>query len=100
MNLIEIDVKDLQPPEPMTAILSALSQLTSGEVGVPNCLVVKHRRQPFPLYEKLLASGWSYHCDVKNDDDIVLYIFRKTAQQAFDIFFKSLKLKIKKSRGQ
>ena len=89
MNLIHIDVKGLSPPEPMTAILSALARLDLDD-NVPRCLVVKHRRQPFPLYEKLLTAGWAYYCQVNSDDDIILYIFRKTTQQAFNVFLKGL----------
>jgi len=79
MELVEVDVKQLAPPEPMTVILSALAQLTDGQ-----CLLVSHRRQPFPLYEKLQQAGWAYHCEVNSDDNISLYIYRQDAQQLFE----------------
>jgi hypothetical protein len=77
--LIKIDVSGLAPPEPMTVILTHLAKLT-----VQECLLIKHRREPFPLYEKLKQAGFSYHCIVHKQDDISLYIFHQTAQSVFD----------------
>jgi len=88
--LTQIDVSELAPPEPMTAILSTLAQLITTKLATKQCLLVKHRRQPFPLYEKLIATGWAYHCQVITDDEILLYIFRQTAQQDFDLYLENL----------
>ena len=77
--LIKIDVSALAPPEPMTVILTYLAKLT-----VQECLLIKHRRQPFPLYEKLEQAGFSYHCIAHKQDDISLYIFHQAAQSEFD----------------
>jgi uncharacterized protein (DUF2249 family) len=52
-ELIEIDVRELSPPEPMMKILNTLPQL--GENGV---LVVHHHREPAMLYEKLEERGF------------------------------------------
>jgi len=84
MNFTQIDVSDLAPPEPMTMILSALSKLEKATNTTVQCLMVKHRRQPFPLYERLISAGWAYHCQINAEDDILLYIYRQTSQQAFD----------------
>ena len=75
MKFIEIDVRELAPPEPMTAILSALSTLPQGEG-----LLVHHSRQPFPLYDKLQAAGWSYHCEQKAEGYFLLSISRQQDQ--------------------
>ena len=105
MNFIHIDVSELAPPEPMMKILSALASFgdpllienkltenmsTSVKMrsALAQCLVVKHRRQPFPLYEKLTATGWAYHCEVRGDDDVLLYIYRQSAQQMFEHFLQ------------
>lgn len=82
MDLVKVNVKELAPPEPMTVILAALAQLTNEQ-----CLLVSHRRQPFPLYEKLQQAGWAYHCVVHDDDNISLYIFRQTDQSLFEYHF-------------
>ena len=79
MNIVVVDVSELEPPEPMTVILTALDRLDKG-----CCLLVQHRRQPFPLYNKLLEQGWSYHCQVHSDDNISLYIYRDVDQALFD----------------
>lgn len=79
LEFITIDVSDLAPPEPMTVILKHLSTLT-----VQQCLLIKHRRQPFPLYEKLADAGFSYHCAVKAQDEIELYIFHQVAAPIFN----------------
>ena len=74
MNFIEIDVREMAPPEPMTAILSALSSLP--EVAG---LQVHHSRQPYPLYEKLMAAGWDYQCEKMSENYFLLLIFRPQA---------------------
>ncbi len=84
MELVEVDVKQLAPPEPMTVILTALAQLTDGQ-----CLLVSHRRQPFPLYEKLQQAGFSYHCEVHSDDNVSLYIYHQSSQQFFEHHFNN-----------
>lgn len=82
MKLVVVDVKALTPPEPMTVILTALAHLDQG-----CCLLVIHRRQPFPLYEKLLEAGWAYHCQVHSDDQVSLFIYRQTEQSLFEQHF-------------
>lgn len=78
MEIITVNVKTLAPPEPMTVIIRSLAQLTDGQ-----CLLVSHRRQPFPLYEKLVEAGWGYHCQVNDDDDVSLYIYKQTDYALF-----------------
>lgn len=82
MQLVVVDVQDLSPPEPMTVILNALARLEQG-----HCLLVTHRRQPFPLYEKLAQAGWAYHCQVHDDDNISLFIYRQAEQRFFEQSF-------------
>lgn len=89
MNFTQLDVSEFAPPKPMTLILSALSQFENFTNNTEQCLVIKHRRQPFPLYEKLISAGWAYHCQINAEDDILLYIYRQTAQPAFEQFLKS-----------
>ena len=79
MEFVTIDVSELAPPEPMKVILTALANLEQGD-----CLLVTHRRQPFPLYEKLIQAGWAYHCKVHTDDHISLFIYRQVEQQLFE----------------
>lgn len=82
MKLVVVDVQALLPPEPMTAILTALSKLEKS-----SCLLVLHRRQPFPLYEKLLQTGWVYHCQINSNEKISLFIYRQVEQLLFEQHF-------------
>lgn len=79
LEFVILDVSELAPPEPMTQILQALAKLSADQ-----CLRVEHRRQPFPLYEKLVQTGWGYHCDQASDNRITLYIFKQENQSHFD----------------
>lgn len=85
MEIVSIDVSQLAPPEPMKEILLALSALSPEQ-----CLEVKHSRQPFPLYEKLLAASWCYHCQLteqgKGHEQIFLYIYRTELQSSVTKF--------------
>ncbi len=105
MQEVVIDVSELAPPEPMTAILMALAKLKA-----QHYLKVLHRREPFPLYPKLVAAGWNYHCQpVVNDDSdknsldnsskgeseitqFQLYIYRQTEQASFELLAEKLAL--------
>lgn len=79
LTFIKVDVSTLAPPEPMTMILTHLSVLTEQE-----CLLIRHRRQPFPLYEKLNEAGFLYHSVVHAQNDITLYIYHQRVQKKFD----------------
>jgi len=52
-NVIELDVRELVPPEPMIKILEALSQVDENTV-----LLVHHHREPMMLYPKLEERGY------------------------------------------
>lgn len=54
----ELDVSTLPPPEPLEQVLDALSGLQSGDR-----LVVRHRRQPFPLYDILRRLGYRWQIE-------------------------------------
>ena len=50
---IHLDVRGLQPPEPMTRVLDLIDQ------GGFDSLVLHHDREPFLLYPMLAERGWS-----------------------------------------
>ncbi|PIW98956.1 MAG: hypothetical protein COZ80_07930, partial [Ignavibacteria bacterium CG_4_8_14_3_um_filter_37_9] len=52
-KVIELDVRELVPPEPMIKILEALSQVDENTV-----LLVHHHREPMMLYPKLEERGY------------------------------------------
>ncbi|MFA3781493.1 DUF2249 domain-containing protein [Melioribacteraceae bacterium 4301-Me] len=52
-KMIELDVRDLVPPEPMMKILETLSKIDENTV-----LLVHHHREPMMLYPKLEERGY------------------------------------------
>jgi uncharacterized protein (DUF2249 family) len=52
---LHLDVRGLDPPEPMVAILGLID---GGEAG--NAMTVHLDREPIFLYPELEARGWSY----------------------------------------
>ncbi len=79
MQQVYINVSELEPPEPMTEILMALAQLLPDQY-----LKVLHRREPFPLYEKLAQAGWAYQCQSINENQFNIYIYRNTESDKFN----------------
>mgnify|MGYP000265314172 CR=1 FL=1 len=92
LKYISVDVSQLEPPEPMSVILAHLAKLEH-----QMCLLIKHRRQPFPLYEKLNDAGFSYHCELISQNEIELYIFHQSVQGKFDL---DMETKIKNKDSQ
>lgn len=45
----------LPPPEPLERVLDALADLPAGDR-----LLVRHRREPFPLYDILRRMGYAW----------------------------------------
>ncbi len=54
----QLDVSDLEPPEPLERILDALDHLQSGD-----CLRAHLRREPFPLYGFLQRLGYAWRTE-------------------------------------
>jgi len=52
-NIVEIDVREMVPPEPMIKILETLSKIDDKTV-----LIVHHHREPLMLYPKLEERGY------------------------------------------
>lgn len=86
MNCCEIDVSGLLPPEPMTHIIKHLASLPAETV-----LIVHHRREPFPLYERLIANQWLYHTK-KRGENFIIYIARREETELFSHFLHSKSL--------
>ena len=58
----ELDVRYLEPPEPMQQALAALATLESGEQ-----LRMLLHREPFPLYATLHQRGYTYRTTQLSD---------------------------------
>jgi uncharacterized protein (DUF2249 family) len=81
MNIIEVNVSALAPPEPMQVILSSLATLPNETL-----LKVVHRREPFPLYEQLTINGWLYHSEKVAEERFIIYIANEKDKVSFTDF--------------
>lgn len=76
-NVIEIDVRELSPPEPMIKILETLSKVDEKTV-----LVVHHHREPLMLYPKLEERGYKAISNKINENYFKVVIMKnKDAEQ-------------------
>lgn len=71
-HLVEIDVRHLQMPMPMHAILEALDDLSSQKA-----LYVNHKRIPVFLLPELKERGFDYRIKEIADGDVRLLIFKE-----------------------
>lgn len=71
-NILDIDVHDLQPPEPMLKILENLSRIDDRTV-----MRVHHHREPVLLYPKLEERGYVAYCEKLGEDNYKILIAKK-----------------------
>lgn len=75
-NVIELDVRELPPPEPMMKIMESLSKIDDKTV-----LLVHHHREPMMLYPKLEERGFKAITNKINDNYYKVLIFRKESDE-------------------
>ncbi len=84
MAAIQLDVRLLEPCEPLEQILAALNILPNGDY-----LHVLHRLEPFPLYKVLQQQGFKWTTrTISPEIPIELFIWRENdiiATQAVQI---------------
>ncbi len=61
-----IDIRELPAPEPLERALDALAML-----GPDDCLLLLHRREPFPLYDMLRAMGYRWEVSDAGGDFLI-----------------------------
>jgi uncharacterized protein (DUF2249 family) len=66
----QLDVSDLEPPEPLERILDELDHLAEGD-----CLRARLRREPFPLYGFLQRLGYAWRTERRGEAafDVVIW---------------------------
>ena len=74
---VDLDVSKLPPVEPMERILEALQGLSAGD-----WLQVRHRQQPYPLYNLLREGGFSWSVSSKGPADFEIRIWRQGDEDA------------------
>lgn len=70
---IFVDVKGLEPPQPMELILSVLSEMGKGKT-----LVIEHERKPVFLLPKLEERGYTYVIDEIKPGNVIIKIKKRT----------------------
>lgn len=68
-NIIELDVHELQPPEPMMKILENLTRINENTL-----LRIYHHREPHLLYPKLEERGYFAQCEKLGEDNFKILI--------------------------
>lgn len=71
-NIIEIDVRELQPPEPMMKILENLYRIDEKSV-----MIVYHHREPHLLYPRLEERGYMAVCNKVGENNYKILIVKK-----------------------
>ncbi len=64
-----IDVRNLEPPEPMVRTMEALDQLARSEK-----LLVLLPREPYPLYRALELNGFTWKSERRTDGTVEVLI--------------------------
>lgn len=72
-DTVYLDVRGLEPPQPMAMILETLAKLAASKT-----LIVQHERIPMFLYPKLNEKGFSYETHEIDQHNVQLIIKRKS----------------------
>ncbi|OIP07048.1 MAG: hypothetical protein AUK53_11570 [Betaproteobacteria bacterium CG2_30_59_46] len=72
-----LDVRELEPPEPLERVLDAVATLQPGER-----VRMIHRREPCLLYPLLEKRGFRYFAEAKAEDLHEILIWRKGDAEA------------------
>jgi uncharacterized protein (DUF2249 family) len=75
-----IDVRELEPPEPLELALDMAHNLRPGEY-----LRMLHRREPYPLYRLLEQDGFRYRLHSGGDSPFEILIWRADDSEAENV---------------
>lgn len=71
-TVVELDVRGLEPPEPLERVLEAAEQLAYGDI-----LKVRHHREPLILFDVLGGRDFVYRSEQLAADEWEIRIWRK-----------------------
>ncbi len=77
-SLLVFDVRHLSHPEPLEIMTKALLQARKNKV-----LKMIHRREPFPLYDIILAGNLAYKTFKQNEEIYIIYIGKQNILESF-----------------
>ena len=83
MKIIDLDVSDLEPPEPYSLAVQCLATLPDDVV-----LNMMHRQEPFPLYQTADEMGFLHQTIYPADGVIHIYFWHKSNRAAANQFSK------------
>lgn len=72
MQDISLDLRGLEPPEPLVRVLTALSTLAPGQK-----LMIFIPREPVPLYRILARNGYGYSTVLRDDGVFEIAIWER-----------------------
>ena len=75
--MIELDVRELPPCEPLERVMAALRDLPPGDY-----LSVLHRREPFPLYRLLEQGGYAWRTRPRGGDGLEILVWHRGDSRA------------------
>ena len=70
-KIINLDCRDLEPPEPMVKVLEAVQAMTAGEA-----VLMIHRKVPRLLLPRLKEMGLTFRLIEEQAHSVKLYIWR------------------------
>lgn len=70
--MVELDVRGLEPPEPLERVMSAAEQLAYGGI-----LKVRHHREPLILFDVLAERGFAYRSEPIHSEEWEIRIWLK-----------------------
>ncbi|MDP6179226.1 MAG: DUF2249 domain-containing protein [Desulfatiglandales bacterium] len=73
-RVIPVDCREMQAPEPMIAVLEAVSGMQENEA-----VLMLHRQKPIHLFPKLEDSGLCYELEEEEDGSIQLLIWQESS---------------------
>lgn len=77
MNVINLDVSELEPPEPFSLVVGRLATLPDDAV-----LNMIHRQEPYPLYQTADEMGFSHHTIYPSDGVVHIQFWHKDNREA------------------
>lgn len=73
-GVAQLDVRGLEPPRPMVAVVELIERLGTGDT-----VVVRFDRDPIHLYPELVERGWTWSRVPSTPDQVRLRLTRETS---------------------
>ena len=90
---VKMDLRGLEPPQPMVRILEKLVELGPGAQ-----LFVRHHREPVLLHDKLALRGYAARCTKRADGDYIIHI--APAKESLELFRSLARLLGRQAAGE